>query len=91
MAIFTEISGCVVILRDRGLYRQCRLFIRGRVLYAGLGSGFVKLYREHGGTSRPSVAWEEIEVEDRHLKRGPFGELLLHEEVSLAQLSCRTS
>jgi len=48
-----------VILRSKGVYRQAKLYERDDVLYAGLGSGFIKLHPKNG-TSAPSVSWLEV-------------------------------
>ncbi len=53
--LFHEIDGAAAILRDRrGVFRQAKVFRRGDFLFAGFGSGFIRLYKNNG-TSTPTV------------------------------------
>lgn len=58
---FHIIDDAAVILRSRGVYRQAKVFVRGDGLFAGHGGGFVRLYT-NGGTSVPTLSWEDIDV-----------------------------
>jgi hypothetical protein len=58
---FHLIDEAAVILRNRGVYRQAKVFRRGEALYASYGAGFVRLYKD-GGTSLPNLSWDEMEV-----------------------------
>lgn len=57
MERFHVIDEAVVIVKSKGVYRQVKAYRRGIGLYAGHGSGFIRLYKD-GGTSLPSVTWE---------------------------------
>jgi len=59
---FHIIEDGAVILRSKGVFRQSKVFRRGKDVYAGYGTGFVKL---HGGsgTSNPTVSWIDIEAD----------------------------
>lgn len=57
MERFHVIDDVAVILRSKGVYRQAKAYRRGIALFAGYGSGFIRLHRD-GGTSLPSVTWE---------------------------------
>ena len=56
--LFHIIDDGFVILHCRGVYRQAKLYHRACVLYAGYGSGFVRLMQS--GTSAPNVNWSDI-------------------------------
>lgn len=60
MELFHIIESGNAILCSRGVYRQSKIFRQGKDIYAGFGSGFVKLYSGKG-TSHPKVSWLEIE------------------------------
>ena len=57
MERFHVIDDVAVILRSKGVYRQAKAYKRGIDLFAGYGSGFIRLYKD-GGTSLPTVSWE---------------------------------
>lgn len=60
---FHIIDEGVVVLRLRGKrFRQSNVYRRGAMVYAGIGSEFVRLIA-HGGTSDPQVGWLDIEAE----------------------------
>jgi hypothetical protein len=57
--LFHVVEDATVILRNKkGVYRQAKVYHRGGRLYAGLGSGFVRLMQR--GTSNPDVSWEDL-------------------------------
>lgn len=58
---FHIVDDAAVILRSKGVYRQAKVYRRGDDLYAGFGAGFIGL-RRNGGTTLPSVSWEDIEA-----------------------------
>ncbi len=62
MELFHIIEGGTAILCSRGIYKQSKLFRCGKDIYAGFGSGFVKLYSSKGA-SHPKVSWLEFEGE----------------------------
>lgn len=59
MALFHQIDDAFVILYSRGVYRQAKVFQRGGDIYAGYGSGFVRL--STGGTSVPNISWMDLQ------------------------------
>jgi hypothetical protein len=59
MNLFHIIEDGAVILRARGVFRQAKVFRRGRDVFAGYGGGFVKLHTGNG-TSHPAVSWLEL-------------------------------
>lgn len=59
---FHLIEEGAVILFSRGVYRQAKVYRRGRDVYAALGAGFIKL-GPHAGTSNPHVSWQGVEAE----------------------------
>lgn len=56
MDLFHVIDDSFIILRSRGVYRQAKLYRRGDGIYAGHGTGFVKIVNNHG-TSHPKISW----------------------------------
>lgn len=50
-----------VIMRSKGVFRQAKVFLRGKDIYAGHGGGFVRLYKG-GGTSSPALSWVDIDL-----------------------------
>lgn len=61
MGLFHIIEDAVAILRSKGVFKQVKLFARGKDVYAQWGGGFIKLHGR-SGTSLPNVSWEEIEA-----------------------------
>lgn len=59
MDLFHIIDDAEAVLRSRGVYRQAKLYRRGRQLYAAWGGGFVRVLPRHG-TSSPNVSWVEL-------------------------------
>ena len=47
-----------ILAGSNGVYRQAKVYRRGNALYAGYGSGFVRLYKT--GTSVPSIRVEAL-------------------------------
>lgn len=59
MDLFHIIDDAFVILRSKGVFRQAKLYRRGQHIYAGHGSGFVRIL-PRSGTSNPNVGWVDI-------------------------------
>ena len=60
MLKFHIIEDGAVILRSRGVFKQAKLYRRGRELYAGYGGGFVRLYKD--GTSVPALQMLDLDA-----------------------------
>ena len=57
--LFHKIDDAFAILASsNGVYRQAKVYRRGEALFAGHGSGFVRLYKN--GTSVPAIRCEEL-------------------------------
>lgn len=64
MAVFSEITGATVILRNGGVYRQVPIYLYKGQVFAKTGSGYIALHREQcgiGQTSVPKTTWESLE------------------------------
>lgn len=61
MERFHVIDDAAAIIRIKGVYRQVKLYRRGDALFAGYGSGFIKL-SPGGGTSHPNVSWLDLDL-----------------------------
>lgn len=72
---FHELPDAAVILHAKGVYRQAKVFRRGDAIFAAHGTGFIRLYAQ-GGTSIPSVRWEDIDVNHKTVNDA-FGRLSL--------------
>lgn len=57
--LFHILDECFVITRNRGVFRQAKVFVRGEHVYAAHGNGFVRLMG-HGGTTVPTMVWEGL-------------------------------
>ena len=60
MERFHLIDEAAAILVSKGVFRQAKVYRRGSALYAGYGTGFIRLYRD--GTSAPNVRCEAVET-----------------------------
>ena len=58
---FHIIDDGAAILRSKGVYRQAKVYRRGEQVFAGHGSGYVRL-NKGGATSIPDVSWLGIEA-----------------------------
>lgn len=59
---FHEIAdGAAILVSKAGVYRQAKLFRRGSEVYAGFGTGFLRLFA-NGGTSTPHVRHAGIDM-----------------------------
>lgn len=78
---FHVIEDAAVITRARGVFRQTKVYRRGREIFAQHGGGFIQLY-DGGGTSVPTVSWSDIDLGDgRACYGGQFGRLQIGSEV----------
>lgn len=57
--LFTILEDCLVVVRNRGVFRQCKVFSRGLNVYAAVGTGFVRLLAR-GTTTVPTMRWDFI-------------------------------
>lgn len=57
---FHVIEDAVVILRSKGVYKQAKVYERGGYLYAGYGSGFIRMGAN--GTGLPNVSVDAFEL-----------------------------
>lgn len=55
-------EGAVVVRVKGGLYRQCKVYRRGRDVFAGVGGGYIRLLAR-AGTTNPNVTWLELEAD----------------------------
>lgn len=63
---FHTIDDASVILREKGLYKQAKVYTLGERLFAGYGAtGFVALLTG-GGTSLPNVSFSDLDVPFKH-------------------------
>jgi len=62
--LFHLIPDVQVVLRNRGVYRQAKLYHRRRAVYAGWGSGFIKLLPS-GNTSVPNACYDKLPEHDQ--------------------------
>ena len=63
MTRFEPLDDIVVILHQRGLYRQVSAYQRGQRFYAKHRGGFIRLYA-NGATSLPYISWESHEIDN---------------------------
>jgi len=62
MELFTIIDDAFAIMHGNGVYKQAKLYRRGKRIYAAHGAGFIGL-RTDGATSIPNARWEELSIE----------------------------
>lgn len=75
--LFHVIEDAHAVLRSKGVYHKKKVYRRGDRLFAGWGSGFIRL---GGGdaTSCPNVSCESLSLPEHiKIKRGPVGEPIL--------------
>lgn len=80
MNYFTIIEGAHCIVRNNGIFRQCKVYRGGEgglELFAAVGTGFIKLTGEHS-TSHPKMYLVDI---DCKFKKGKFGYLIYDGEM----------
>lgn len=61
MDLFHEIPDAAVILRTKGVFKQAKVYRRGRDVFAAVGSGFIRLLQS-GGTTIPTTHWLDIDA-----------------------------
>jgi hypothetical protein len=59
MTLFHRIEDAQIIVRRRGVYKQCPLYHRNGLIYAGVSGGFVQVLR-NGSTTQPDTAWLDV-------------------------------
>lgn len=74
---FHEIADAAAILCNKqGVYRQAKVFRRGAEIYAGHGSGFIRLFG-NGGTSQPHTKHIGLDLGSLKFAEDRLGRLLL--------------
>lgn len=76
MERFHVVDDAAVILRSNGVFKQAKVYRRGRELYAGYGGGFISIMG-NAGTSKPNVSYIGLEVPGTKLVNGDFGRPLM--------------
>jgi len=59
MALFHILEDCFVVLRCRGIFRQCKVYERDGKPYAAWGAGYVRLLPEQR-TTNPDILWDDL-------------------------------
>ena len=59
--LFHVIDDAQAILLSGGVYKQVKVYRRGKQIFAAHGGGFVRLFG-YNGTSHPRVSWREIDT-----------------------------
>lgn len=59
------------VLRSKGVFKQAKVYRRGKDVYAAHGAGFIRLI-QHGGTTVPNIHWLGIDAEGVSV-RAPTG------------------
>lgn len=59
MERFHVIDDAAAILVSKGVYRQAKVYRRGKELFAAYGTGFIRIYKN--GTSLPNVRCEDVD------------------------------
>ena len=58
--MFVIVEESHIVLREKGVYRQGKVYLRNNGLYAGWGTGFIRLLKHDNGTSKPNVTYDEL-------------------------------
>ena len=66
---FHEIPDGAVILRTKGVFKQAKVFRRGKDVFAANGSGFIRLL-QRSGTTIPTTHWLDIEADGVSVQEG---------------------
>lgn len=61
--LFHVIEGAQAILLSGGVFKQVKIYRRGKHIYAAHGGGFIRL-ENFNGTSHPRTTWREIDAGD---------------------------
>lgn len=75
MERFHIIEDAAAILVSKGVYRQAKVYRRGKELFAAYGAGFIRLYQE--GTALPNLRCEAIDVPNQRVTFDRFGKASL--------------
>jgi hypothetical protein len=59
--MFHKIEDASVVLASGGVYRYAPLFVHNGQVFAKFGSGYVKLMKSSGGTSKGNVSWSDFQ------------------------------
>ncbi|PBB75187.1 hypothetical protein CK227_10370 [Mesorhizobium sp. WSM4308] len=77
MERFHEIPDAAAILvTQAGVYRQVKLYRRGDEVYAGQGTGFIRLFR-NGGTSTPHTKYAGLDLAGLRADEDRLGRLII--------------
>ena len=76
MERFHIIEDGAAILVSKGVYRQTKGYHKGFAVFAGWGSGFIRLHA-NGGTSLPNVRHDGLDIGRLRTENNPLGRLLL--------------
>lgn len=55
--LFHILVDTYVVIRRKGVFKQCRVYQRGGRVYAGTAGGFIRLLAS-GNTTQPDTVWE---------------------------------
>lgn len=69
--LFHIIEEAQIVMRQKGIFYQKKLYRRGDWLYANWGTGFIRI-GGRSATSQPNVSWESIDL--------PSGMTLVNDE-----------
>jgi hypothetical protein len=79
MERFHEIAdGAAILVSKAGIYRQVKVFSRGGEVYAGHGTGFIRLFR-NGGTSTPHIRYAALDLAGAGTKEDGLGRLMMED------------
>jgi hypothetical protein len=77
MERFHEIpDGAAILVTRAGVYRQVKIFRRGGEVYAGHGTGFLRLFKG-GGTSTPHIRYAGLDLAGLRSDEDSLGRLLI--------------
>lgn len=77
MERFHEIpDGAAILVTKAGVYRQVKIFRRGDEVYAGHGTGFIRLFR-NGGTSTPHTKYAGLDLAGLTAEEDRLGRLIV--------------
>ena len=59
--LFHIVEHGFVVTHRGGVYRQSKMYRRGKDIYAQVAGGYVRLLAR-GGTTAPNISWDHIEL-----------------------------
>lgn len=59
--LFHIIEDAQIVMRQKGIFYQKKLYRRGDRLYAGWGTGFIRI-GGRSATSQPNVSWGSMDL-----------------------------